>query len=285
MPKAVEPMSNPDFRSPFTPRGIPLGDETKIGLPTLRIEECGFEAKGLSWNFEGVVSPFWRLYWNARNGSALVVAGRRIILKPSAVLLVPEGLRFDTRGEKGTPHLWLHFTVFPHRRYGTEGPAEIHVNAQVRASLQALMRCVRSKSPPYIYFHHAHALLHAALAEFPGFHRSRLPGILENLLDYIHAHIGGELDNAFLARFCHRSTEGFIRWFRAHLKIPPQKYVSECRVRQAARELAVTEDSIDRIAERNGFPNRNYFTRVFALTTGVPPASFRAKSWRRPDQA
>jgi len=72
--------------------------------------------------------------------------------------------------------------------------------------------------------------------------------------------------------------EGFIRWFHQHMQTTPQHYVSDCRLRQAARELAGTDDSIDHISERNGFPNRNYFTRVFAQKMGLPPGAFRVKS-------
>jgi AraC family transcriptional regulator, arabinose operon regulatory protein len=281
MPSVVLDMSNPDFKSPLTRLGTPLGNVEALGLPTIRIEECGFHPFGLDWNFDGVVSPFWRLYWNSEPGSCIIVDGVRIPLRPDTILLVPEALRFDTRGKKGVSHLWLHFTVFPHRRYGSKSPVLIRMNPQIRGCLDALMECSRKKAAIFIHYHHSHALLHAVLARFDGFWRPRLPDSLENLLDHIHANVGKELGNAVLAAFCHRSTEGFIRWFHRHMNTSPKKYLSECRVRQASRELAMTEDSIDRIAERNGFPNRNYFSRVFALTTGVPPASFRAKARNR----
>ena len=36
-------------------------------------------------------------------------------------------------------------------------------------------------------------------------------------------------------------------------------------------------ESIEHIAGVCGFPNRSYFTRVFARRTGTPPAAFRRK--------
>jgi len=274
-------MSNPDLmndkHSPVAARVV-LGEPSTRGLSSLQIEECGFHAKGCEWNHDAVVSPFWRLYWNAKSGSHLLVAGRRWPLCPDAVLLVPEGLRFDTRGRMGTPHLWLHFTVFPHRHYDAEGPVSIRVDAQVRVSLDSLMDCWHKSEPLFTYYHRSQALLHAVLARFQGFHRQRLPDALEKLLVFIHANRGADLRNSVLAGRCNRSVEGFVRWFHQHMQTTPQQYVSQCRLRQAARELASTEYSVDHISERNGFPNRNYFTRVFAQKMGLPPGAFRTKS-------
>ena len=38
----------------------------------------------------------------------------------------------------------------------------------------------------------------------------------------------------------------------------------------------MTEDSIEQIAERNGFANRHYFTRVFTRTMKTGPGKFRS---------
>ena len=68
------------------------------------------------------------------------------------------------------------------------------------------------------------------------------------------------------------------------MRVTPQQYVARARVQRAARELSGTEDSIDQIAARLGFPNRNYFSRVFARQIGLPPATFRrrAQAWKAP---
>jgi AraC family transcriptional regulator, arabinose operon regulatory protein len=274
-------MSNPDittYENPLTGAGVSLGDPSAIGLPSFQIEECGFSPRGIEWNFDAVVSPFWRLYWNADFGSHLLVGGKRWPLKPNSIFLVPEGLRFSTRGRKGTPHLWLHFTALPHRHYDAVEPIPMGINAHIRASLESLMNCWLKSEPIFVYYHRAQALLHTVLARFHGFHRQRLPDSLEKLLAFIHVNRGAPLDNPTLARRCNRSVEGFIRWFHQHMQTTPQHYVLDCRIRQAARELAGREYSIEQIAERNGFPNRNYFTRVFAQNMGYPPGAFRAKS-------
>ncbi len=277
-------MSNPDsggYANPLTARGVHLNDEAALGLPLLRIEECGYYPRGPAWNFDAVISPFWRLYWNGRPGSHLRVGARRHRLQPEAVTLVPEGLRFDTRGPAGVPHLWLHFTVLPHVTRSAPAPIAVPVTPAIRAAILAVKQCWPRPTPPRRLYHRAQALLHATLAEFDGFRRrTSLPATLHRLLAHIHLHAGAPLDNAELARRCGRSVESFIRWFHLHLGVTPQTYVRRHRVRQAAQDLAASDLTIDEIAERNGFPNRNYFTRVFARSLGLPPATYRAKALR-----
>jgi AraC-like DNA-binding protein len=278
-------MSNPDlqhYANPLTAIGVHLHDEAALGLPLLRIEECGYAPRGLPWNYDDVISPFWRLYWNSRPGSHLRVGPRRYPLGPAAVILVPEGLRFDTRGPAGVPHLWLHFTVLPHLSRASASPRALPVTPAIRGAIRALTQAWLRAIPPWRIYHRAQALLHATLADFDGFRRrAALPGPLHRLLAHIHLHAAAPLDNADLAQRCGRSVEGFIRWFHQHLGVTPQHYVRQSRVRQAAQELAASDLTIDEIAARNGFPNRNYFTRVFARATRLPPAAYRARAQRQ----
>jgi YesN/AraC family two-component response regulator len=48
-------------------------------------------------------------------------------------------------------------------------------------------------------------------------------------------------------------------------------------VREAAHLLANTEETLEAIAEKTGFANRHYLSRVFKKVTGDSPASFRHK--------
>jgi YesN/AraC family two-component response regulator len=53
------------------------------------------------------------------------------------------------------------------------------------------------------------------------------------------------------------------------------------RVREAARLLLQTNQTIDAIAEQTGFPNRAYFSRIFKKVTDEAPAGFRRKHQRQ----
>jgi transcriptional regulator GlxA family with amidase domain len=92
---------------------------------------------------------------------------------------------------------------------------------------------------------------------------------------YIESRLSGKLTSQELARSAGMSVAGFNRAFRRHLGISPGRYVTEMRVREAARLLLRSEETIDTIADKTGFPNRAYFSRVFKQVTSEAPAAFR----------
>lgn len=53
------------------------------------------------------------------------------------------------------------------------------------------------------------------------------------------------------------------------------RFVSAARIKLACRELALTDESLEEIAESLGYPNRYYFSRVFKSKMGCRPAEFR----------
>jgi len=262
---------------PFTSAGVRLGAESELGLPEFRVEECGYLPRGAAWNFDDVISPYWRLYWNSRPGSRVIIAGRSYALHPKKVGLLPAGLRFDTRGLREIPHLWLHFTIFPHLLETPSRPIFLPVDAVIGAALDALRGCWSRRTSPAEFYHRSRSLVHAALARYEGFRRPGWPPALDSLLAFMQANAATPIDNRILARRVGRSVEGFVRWFREQTQTTPHQYLMELRVRQAARDLLHTDKSLEQIAEENGFANRNYFTRIFTKTIGLSPAAFRRR--------
>ena len=55
------------------------------------------------------------------------------------------------------------------------------------------------------------------------------------------------------------------------LEIP----IRESRIRKAQEYLRTTNDSIETIAERVGYPDYFYFTKVYKKATGISPAAYR----------
>ena len=80
-----------------------------------------------------------------------------------------------------------------------------------------------------------------------------------------------------LAKKAGLSLAGFNRLFRRYFGTSPARYVTETRVREAARLLLQSNETIDSIADKTGFPNRAYFSRIFKTVTDLPPAEFRRR--------
>ncbi len=90
---------------------------------------------------------------------------------------------------------------------------------------------------------------------------------------------------AALARLCSQAP----RTISAACSPPPSartpgQYVLERRVALAAQRLALSADAIDEVASTCGFPDRFYFSRVFAKRMGAPPAAYRKRQLSGPNQ-
>jgi transcriptional regulator GlxA family with amidase domain len=80
-----------------------------------------------------------------------------------------------------------------------------------------------------------------------------------------------------LARMANLCTEALARSFKKYQGDTIGRFIAKVRVREAAHLLTHTDATIDDIAERTGFPNRAYLSRVFKRTTGESPAQFRRR--------
>lgn len=95
-------------------------------------------------------------------------------------------------------------------------------------------------------------------------------------MDLIHQH-ATEPDYGIeaLADELRCSREHLTRQFKAAVGVNPSEYLSQQRVQLARRELRQTDDKLERVAQRCGFSNANYFCRVFRQQTGMTPRYFR----------
>lgn len=84
--------------------------------------------------------------------------------------------------------------------------------------------------------------------------------------------------NRKLASMAHMSLGVFIKKFYSSFGITPQRFILDKKLDLAALYLLQSSESIDGIAERCGFCNRYYFTRIFTKYRKISPAAFRKHS-------
>ncbi len=65
------------------------------------------------------------------------------------------------------------------------------------------------------------------------------------------------------------------RQFRSATGTSPYAYMLELRIARAKELLRATDGSIRTVAERVGFRDAAYFSRLFASTVGCPPSAYR----------
>jgi len=77
-----------------------------------------------------------------------------------------------------------------------------------------------------------------------------------------------------LAAAARLSSRSLLRHFQTATGFSPRQYQLRLRIAQAGEQLREGRRSIKEIATRLGFPDTNYFSRVFRKITGAPPSRY-----------
>jgi AraC family transcriptional regulator len=96
--------------------------------------------------------------------------------------------------------------------------------------------------------------------------------------EYIHCHLGEEIDAATLAGIACFSLHHFHRVFRGIMGESVMEYTRRLRLEQAAVHLKFDDEPVTAIALRSGYDSHEGFTRAFTARFGMPPSEFRAQS-------
>lgn len=267
-----------------TPWGVSLSPVAKAGWSAFLIHESGYQPALDDWNHQDVDSPFWRLYHNPKPGCHIRFRDEDIALGPESFVLIPANTIFDCCGPVQACHFWLHFTATRLAGGVTEAPVVLKATPLLKMLVSEVIRTHQlpgNEMRDQRLHHQSAALLHAVFGEWEIPPSPVMPERLLEVLSLIQRAPHSELSNSFLAERAGMSVERFIRAFRDHIGTTPAAYVLTTRLRLSGEALAVTDKTIDQIAVENGFPNRHYFTRMFARQFGCGPAEFRARQHRR----
>ncbi len=258
----------------FYPLGV-LPDQSGVLL-----HETGFLKNNSDWFFPNTLSPFWRLYYNFEPGHKVIFPDAEYELTPNHILLIPDHQLFHSHGKAPVPHYWMSFQV-PHRLDpGQSIPLLLRPQALELAlirQLSGLFTGIGVGERERI-LHGSLALVHLVLMRPEIRWQEGLPpdGLRRAIqkMENEHAKPIKMIDLARAAGFCLR---GFTQAFKQHQGVTPGRFLIQVRVREAASLLANSSVGIEDIAEKAGFPNRHYFSRVFKRLTGDSPAQFRLK--------
>ncbi|MBR1813570.1 MAG: helix-turn-helix transcriptional regulator [Lachnospiraceae bacterium] len=92
---------------------------------------------------------------------------------------------------------------------------------------------------------------------------------------FISEHYMEPITTADIAQAASFSPNYLTRKFREAAGIGVHEYLVYVRLKQAAKDLAATRDTITQIAFRNGFSDSNYFKDAFKKKYGLSPTQYR----------
>jgi transcriptional regulator GlxA family with amidase domain len=107
---------------------------------------------------------------------------------------------------------------------------------------------------------------------------------LRELQSWIADKLDADLRVETLAERAAMSPRNFARFFRREIGMTPAAYVEELRIERARQLLEESADPVELVSARCGFGTPETMRRAFARRVGVPPAEYRARFRRIPDE-
>ena len=242
------------------------------------LHEAGYLACNDWWNFPNTLSPFWRLHYNFRKGHKVVFRNFEVELTPENIMLIPDHQLFDSVGTKPVPHFWMIFS--PARRVDLRQKIPIMLRPEryeldIIKRIAALYNDNAECSDRKRTFNLSLALLNIVLSRPEIQWQTNDSPKIEKASRFIESNYASQISIHDTAGKAGMSHAAFIKAFKLYQGITPARFLMQVRTRQAADLLANTNLPIEDIADRTGFPNRAYLSRVFSKITGKAPAQFR----------
>ncbi len=258
------------------------------------------------WNWQGVNSPFARIYL-VREGRARVIVGtENHTLEPGYLYLIPPFTTHHCRCE-GHFSLWyLHLYEQPSADIPImeefDFPFRVAADRQSGDLVQRLLeinprRELAQYDPesydnptglfrnmagnigyPYHQRVETHGILCLLLSRFLE-HAVTRAEMGDHRLREVIRHIAGNIDRpislAELSRIVHCTDDHLIRIFKQKLNHTPIEYINLRKIEKAQLLLLTGNRSVGDIASSLAFYDTSYFTRLFKRLTGVPPLEYR----------
>ncbi len=265
---------------------------------------------GRWWNFKHVISPFSRL-WLVLAGRAVVSHhGRKFILRPGQLHLVPPFTVHDCSCSGRFDHYHLHFVV--RMPTGIDLFSLLDCEYQVTSPALALalfqrldaiypdrkLPCFDPSREEYKRFpvlteqigppapalsgFEARGALSLLLAPFlksarhhQGVH-ARVTGQFLAVQEFIHANLRRKIALADLARVAELHPTYFSDQFNRIVGVRPLDYLMRRRIERAQYLLLASHASVKEVADAVGIPDPAYFSRAFSRLCRVSPSAYRS---------
>lgn len=214
------------------------------------------------------------------------------VTRGSIVLLPPDRLHtYYASAEAPWDIFWVHFTGALVADYlpqeARQGDGFVHVQLTAEADISLLMsqfgQMIRSLSTGFSFegVFYASQVLAMTLAYIAlqtesarGDHFTSNDYITQTI-QYIYAHLSEPITAAQLTAQVGVSESYLNRIFRQTVGTSINRFVTDIRTQQASHYLQDTALSVQQIAQRVGYADQYYFSRVFKKRFGVAPRTYR----------
>lgn len=107
--------------------------------------------------------------------------------------------------------------------------------------------------------------------------QSRSYDLSERVAIYLEDRLDRPFDAGEMERDLHYHFDYLARCLKQHTGMSPLQYRHHQQIERAKRMLAHTDEPLKRIGEQCGFPDPNYFARLFKRETSFTPGAYRRR--------
>ncbi len=100
--------------------------------------------------------------------------------------------------------------------------------------------------------------------------------LVQHAISFIEQNYRRDISRAEVAGYVHITPNYLSKLFCREVGMSLREYINICRIHEAWKQLAETDEPISRIALDVGFENISYFSTVFRRHCGVSPVEWRS---------
>lgn len=279
-----------------------------LSLPLLYADYCRVESW---WNYQDVISPFYRLYLITKGKGRVYINQKVYELLPGQLFFIPKFAFHSYACDDFMEHYYICFFDETTGGKGISNPMKMNFQLEATPMDYALMERFMILNPhkslpafdPKQYDNDQNVYTKeedASISAFPGLVESN--GILLQLfsrfiteecllfpeansvyekldvvLQYINKHLDQRITVGGLADQMCITPDHFTKVFKRIIGMPPCEYMQMKRIERAQTLLLTSHLSVQEVAEKTGIGNLSQFSRLFSKLVRCSPREYRTR--------
>lgn len=263
-----------------------------------------------NWNFNNVISPYYRLYYIDEGIGSVSNSSDKLILEPGYVYLIPSFTICNLNCEEYLSQYFIQFfeespdgiSLFNQNRNVMKIAAtEIDIILIKRLLHSNPGRGINRSNNPKVYekeaYYKEYQSLNNELKTYLKFENQGIllqlisrflssttfqfnntqitPSKILDTMSYVQLHLDKNLTVTQLAKRVNQSQDYFSKQFLIHTGQRPLNYIHEKKIERAQYLIATTDKTFLEIAMDTGFSNLPHFSKIFKQIVSLTPGEYR----------
>ena len=263
-----------------------------------------------NWNFNNVISPYYRLYYIDEGLGFISDSASRLTLEPGYLYLIPSFTICNLNCETYLSQYFIQFfeespdgiSLFTNNRAVMKIAAtEIDVMLVKKLFQSNPRRGINRSNNPKVYEKEAYYKEYQSLNDeikthlkfenqgillqlisrflssngFKSDNSQSTPSKILDTMSYVQLHLHENLTVAQLAKRVNQNQDYFSKQFLIHTGQRPLNYIHEKKIERAQYLIATTDKTFLEIAMDTGFSNLPHFSKIFKQIVSLTPGEYR----------